>query len=126
MADPAIILVVEDEELVRDFTVDLLSDCGYVVLAAANGREALAMLDGETKIDLLFTDIVMPGDLDGFALAREAKRRRPLLPVLYTSGYTDRFGASDVGETFGPIVAKPYRLDQLDTEIRRALGTAGL
>jgi len=124
MADPATILVVEDEELVRDFTVELLSDCGYVVLAAANGREALDLLDREKKIDLLFTDIVMPGDLDGFALAREAKRRRPLLPILYTSGYTNRFSAGDMGETFGPIVAKPYRPDQLSLEIRRALGTA--
>jgi CheY-like chemotaxis protein len=121
MDNPAVILVVEDEELVRDFTVELLSDFGYRVFAAANGHEALKVLERETRIDLLFTDIVMPGNLDGFALAREAKLRSPRLQVLYTSGYTNRFAATEVGETFGSIVPKPFRPDQLGTEIRRAL-----
>lgn len=121
MTDPTTILVVEDEEMVRDFTVELLSDYGYKVLAAANGEEALSLLERTARVDLLFTDIVMPGDLDGFALAREAKRRRPELRVLYTSGYTNRFATAEMGETFGPIIAKPYRLDQLGTQIRRAL-----
>lgn len=123
MDSTATILVVEDEELVREFTVELLADYGYRVLAAANGREALGILEREPGIDLLFTDIVMPGDLDGFALAREAKHRRPDLEILYTSGYTNRLAATEIGETFGPMIAKPYRPDQLGAEIKRALGT---
>jgi CheY-like chemotaxis protein len=119
---PATVLVVEDEELVREFTVELLSEFGYDVLAAANGREAMGfILDGGRKIDLLFTDIVMPGELDGFALAREARRHRPALPILYTSGYTNR-AAENAADALGPLVAKPYRPEQLRTEIRRALG----
>jgi CheY-like chemotaxis protein len=115
------ILVVEDEELVRDFAVELLREFAYEVLAAANGREAMALIDDPgTRIDLLFTDIVMPGELDGFALAREARRRRPALPVLYTSGYTNRTDGDDA-EAFGPMVPKPYRPEQLRTEIERAL-----
>jgi CheY-like chemotaxis protein len=119
---PATVLVVEDEELVREFTVELLGEFGYRVLAAANAGEAMRLIeDDSTRIDLLFTDIVMPGELDGFALAREARRRRPALPVLYTSGYTNRAAESAV-EALGPLVAKPYRPEQLRTEIRRALG----
>jgi CheY-like chemotaxis protein len=119
---PATVLVVEDEELVREFTVELLGEFGYRVLAAANGREAMQLIeDSSAKIDLLFTDIVMPGELDGFALAREARRCRPTLPVLYTSGYTNR-SADNVVEALGPLVAKPYRPEQLRIEIQRALG----
>jgi CheY-like chemotaxis protein len=122
MPRAATILVVEDEELVRDFTVELLADYGYAVFSAANGSEALAVLERQPEIDLLFTDIVMPGELDGFALAREARKRRPALRILYTSGYTNRFADRDMGETFGPMVSKPYRPDQLRAEIGRALG----
>ena len=125
MGKPGIILVVEDEELVRDFTVELLTEEGYVVLAAASGNEALAIIEREPGIDLLFTDIVMPGSLDGFALAREAKLRRPDLHVLYTSGYSSRLAAPGPGETFGPVVAKPYRPSQLTGEIKRALRSDG-
>jgi CheY-like chemotaxis protein len=118
---PATILVVEDEELVREFTVELLIEFGYQVLAAANAREAMRFLESEgLQIDLLFTDIVMPGELDGFALAREARRHRPRLSVVYTSGYTSRTTENGI-ELFGPLVAKPYRPEQLRTELNRAL-----
>jgi CheY-like chemotaxis protein len=118
---PVTILVVEDEELVRELTIDLLTEFGYAVLAAADGREAMSLIEDSAKrIDLLFTDIVMPGELDGFALAHEARRRRPTLPVLYTSGYTNRSGGNEE-ETLGRMVPKPYRPDQLRTEICRAL-----
>ena len=118
------ILVVEDEELVREFTVDLLGELGYRVLAASNGRDALELLEREPGVDLLFTDIVMPGELDGFALAREARQRRPRLPVLYTSGYTNRVGENAVAASLGKMLPKPYRPDQLRDEIRRALEPA--
>jgi CheY-like chemotaxis protein len=115
------ILIVEDEELVREFAVELLVEFGYEVLAAANAREAMALIDDlGTRIDLLFTDIVMPGELDGFALAREARRRRPALPVLYTSGYTNRTVENEAA-AFGPMMPKPYRPEQLRSEIERAL-----
>jgi len=118
---PATILVVEDEELVREFTVELLTEFGYNVLAAANAREAMRFVESDgLQIDLLFTDIVMPGELDGFALAREARRRRPRLSIVYTSGYTSR-AAENAVELFGPMVAKPYRPEHLRTELHRAL-----
>jgi CheY-like chemotaxis protein len=116
------ILVVEDEELVREFTVELLTELGYDVVQAANALDALGVLDRNEPVDLLFTDIVMPGELDGFDLAREAKRRQPRLNVLYTSGYTNRFTERDIGETFGKILPKPFRPDQLENEVRGALG----
>ena len=114
-------ILVEDEELVRQFTVDLLGEFGYRILAAANGREALDLLESETAVDLLFTDIVMPGELDGFALARRARQRRPSLPVLYTSGYTSRGPERGATDLLGQMLPKPSRPDQLRDEMRRAL-----
>ena len=117
------ILIVEDEELVREFAVELLCEFGYEVLSAADGHEAIALIDdGANRIDLLSTDIVMPGELAGYALAREARRRRPALPILYTSGYTNR-NPGGGAEALGTMVVKPYRPDQLRTEIERALRT---
>ena len=80
-------LVVEDEAVVRQFTVDALSELGYRVLEAEGAAAALRLLDAHPEVPLLFTDVVMP-DMDGRRLANEALRRRPGLRVLFTTGYT--------------------------------------
>ena len=82
------ILVVEDDEALRLYTLEVLSDLGYSVLAAANAAAALDIIGRSPDIDLLFTDIVMPGGMNGRQLADEATRQRPALKVLFTTGYT--------------------------------------
>jgi signal transduction histidine kinase len=82
------ILVVEDEEAVRAFSVEMLRELGYSVLEAADGHAALRVLEANSRVDLLFTDVGLPGGLNGRALADEALKRRPRLKVLFTSGYT--------------------------------------
>src|SRR5215470_11872776 len=83
------ILVVEDDELVRPSVESLIESLGYRVLSAGNGPDALEILRQDTPIDLLFTDAFMPGGMYGPKLVAEARRLRPELKVLYTSGYWD-------------------------------------
>ena len=116
------ILVVEDDADVRALAVTYLSELGYRVLEAAEAQAALALFeDGET-IDLLFVDLVLPGTLDGHALALEANRRQPALQVLYTSGYprttSMRAGKLDEGAR---LLMKPYRREDLARAVRGIL-----
>ena len=83
------ILIVEDDALVREYVVTQISSLGYKTLAASNAAEALAIINGPDRIDLLFTDVIIPGGLNGRQLATEALTRRPELKILYTSGYTE-------------------------------------
>src|SRR5207302_4361670 len=83
----ATILVVEDDPDVREMIVGILSDLGHRTLVATNGPEALAFLNRDHSVDLLFTDIVMPAGMSGTELARQASRLRPDLKVLLSSGY---------------------------------------
>jgi CheY-like chemotaxis protein len=108
------ILVVDDDPLVRDYAETVLVDAGYDVLTAADGAAALGLMRGMAGIDLLFTDIVMPG-LDGFEVARQARDVSPGLKVLFTSGY-----ASDLSRA-NRLLKKPYRPQQLADEIAAAL-----
>src|SRR5581483_9481331 len=85
---PATILVVEDEPLIQLITSEALNESGYRVLVAGDADEAIGILSRDESVRLLFTDIVMPGALDGFGLAEWAKSVRPDLKVLYTSGYS--------------------------------------
>ncbi|HUL10156.1 MAG TPA: PAS domain S-box protein, partial [Candidatus Acidoferrum sp.] len=116
------ILVVEDDGQVRAFVLGQLRDLGYRVLEAADGPEAQAILASDAAIDLLFTDVVMPGGLTGRQLADAAKRRRPELKMLFTSGYTEdsvhRLGQLDLGVR---LLSKPYRRQELAQRIREAL-----
>ena len=119
-ADPRI-LVVEDDELVREFAVRLIKSLGYPVACAADGMEAMRIIEESSTIDLLFTDIVMPG-VDGIILADMVKQRRPMLKILYTTGYRDIARAkSEAGILHGRIIEKPYRPAELESEIRRLL-----
>jgi signal transduction histidine kinase len=116
------ILVVEDDKLVRTFVVGLIRSLGYVALSAVDADEALVVIDSAQTIDLLFTDMIMPGSMNGRQLADEALRRRPSLKVLFTSGYTDNtiihYGRLDAGVM---LLAKPYQRGDLARMIRSAL-----
>ncbi len=116
------ILVVEDDALVRSFVMTQLKALGYRTLAGSTAAEGLAQLESEKDIALLFTDVVLPGGMNGRQLADEARRRWPHLKVLYTSGYTENAivhqGRLDPGIR---LLSKPYRLDELASAVRAAL-----
>jgi len=116
------VLIVEDDVLVRKYVVTQVQSLGYRTLAASNASEALTIIDEGEQIDLLFTDVVMPGPINGRQLAIEALNRRPSLKVLYTSGYTKNamihHGHLD---TEVLLLAKPYRKADLAKMIRTAL-----
>ena len=108
------ILVVEDDANVRDFVVDYLSALGYRVLDRIDGSSALDILRSAEHVDVLFTDIVMPGAMDGLALFRHAREMRPELKVVFTTGYSDVVMAGNGAEDIdGPVLRKPYNLTDL-------------
>lgn len=119
------VLVVEDDDAVRDVTVAMLSDLGYNVLKARDADAGLAIIESGVPIDLLFTDVVMPGKLKSGELARKAKERRPELEVLFTSGYTENSivhgGRLDPGVN---LLSKPYARETLARKIRMLLDKA--
>ncbi len=116
------ILLVEDNELVRHNAEEQLLNLGYRVLVAGNGPEAIEVLRKEADIDLLFTDVVMPGGMTGRELALAAQELRPGLKVLYTSGYTENsivhHGRLDKGVH---LLNKPYRQIDLARKVRAVL-----
>ena len=120
--DGEVVLVVEDEDRVREMSSAMLRELGYGVIHAASAAEALALLERQPEISLLFTDIVMP-DTNGRQLADAARRLRPDLPVLFTTGYTRNAiihnGVLDAGVQ---LISKPFTLDQLATKVREVLG----
>jgi signal transduction histidine kinase len=120
--DRETILVVEDDHLVRTFVVGQIQSLGYSTLAAVNAAEALVVIDGPQEIDLLFTDMIMPGSMNGRELADQARQRRASLKILFTSGYSNETiihnGHLDAGVL---LLAKPYRKSDLARMIRAAL-----
>jgi CheY-like chemotaxis protein len=121
----ATVLVVEDDERVREVAAETLRDAGFHVVAAQDAPEALALLERREPFDLLFSDIVMPGGMTGIELAQAARRLRPALPVLLVTGYAGPVeGSVDHGFE---VLAKPYdqaalarRIAELVTERQRA------
>ena len=122
------VLVVEDEVLVRLVIADYLRDCGYKVHEAVSGEEAIAILQApEVSIDVVFSDVEMPGSMDGFALARWVRANKPGMEVILTSGIER---SADIAATLceaGPLMKKPYssqdvvdRLRQLAAKARRS------
>jgi PAS domain S-box-containing protein len=119
------VLAVEDDPAVRASVIAQLESLGYKVLTAANGEEALAAIVDDVVFDLLFTDVIMPGPMNGRRLAEEAMKRRTNLKVLFTSGYTEsaimHHGRLDPGVFLLP---KPYRKSDLARMIRLTLSSA--
>jgi CheY-like chemotaxis protein len=116
------ILVVEDDPDVRSFAVQQLCRMGYSVAEATDGPSALEKLSRDGAIDLLFTDVIMPGGMTGRQLADKVKISRPEIKVLFTSGYTENsithHGRLDPGVV---LLQKPYRIEQLARKIRQVL-----
>jgi PAS domain S-box-containing protein len=118
-----LILVVEDNATVRKSVVRQLQKLGYRTLEAEDGQEALAILDRDPRIDLLFSDVVMPGGLSGRQLAAAVRRKRPHIKILLTSGFPDKAGDARAGERKEPVLGKPYRQRDLALKLREILQT---
>lgn len=119
MAGPRI-LVVEDEFLVRLILVETLGDAGYDAAEAADGEEAVRLLDGD-GYDLLVTDVHMPGRLDGVSVARHARERFPGMPVVFATARPDSVrGFGKLGER-DALVPKPYGTEEMLRVVRRVL-----
>jgi PAS domain S-box-containing protein len=120
------ILVVEDEPSLRVYAVEALRDLGYRVLEAADGKGALAVVEQHPEVQLLFTDVVLTGGMNGRALAEEVARRKPGIPVLYTTGYTANaivhHGRLDPGMH---LIGKPFTYAELAAKVRRMLDGTG-
>ncbi|MBV9511851.1 MAG: response regulator [Caulobacteraceae bacterium] len=115
------VLVAEDEDGVREFAAEALGQLGYDVVAAANGPEALALLEQHADVSILLTDVVMPG-MNGRQLADQALRRSPALKVVFMTGYThDAIVHNGVVDAGTHLVSKPFTLAQLDAELEAAL-----
>jgi CheY-like chemotaxis protein len=128
MIDPEqTILVVDDDHEVREVALAVLEAAGYRVVAAASGDDAYGLLlaQPDLRVDVLFTDVVMPGRLDGIDLASAARSLRPGLPVLYASGFPnlvrDRWDSAP-GE---PVLRKPYRAGELCSAVMGLLDAGG-
>ncbi|EFH12222.1 histidine kinase famiy protein [Teichococcus cervicalis] len=116
------ILVVDDRPDVAELAREILQDFGYRILVAHNGPAALELLDGAGPVDLLFSDLIMPGGMNGAMLAREARRRRPRLKVLLTTGYAEAsLERSTAGGAEFEIIGKPYGRLELSRKIRLIL-----
>ncbi|MDC8445391.1 MAG: PAS domain-containing protein [Nitrosomonas sp.] len=122
MGNGEVILLVEDDDMVRKYAHDQLLSLGYQVRVAANGVEALNLIRDGEQIDLLFTDVVMPGGINGRQLADQALQLRPALKILFTSGYTENaivhHGRLDPGVN---LLNKPYRREELARRVQRSL-----
>ncbi len=120
------VLVVEDEVLIRLVIADYLRECGYRVHETANALEAVAVLQSpDVSVDIVFADVQMPGDMDGFELARWVRARHPGMRVILTSG-AER--SADIAATLceaGPLLDKPYEPQGVVERIRQLMAKAG-
>ncbi|HEV7372897.1 PAS domain-containing protein [Arenibaculum sp.] len=115
------ILVVEDDEVVATTVAAALEDAGYAVAWVATADEALSLLAGGTPFDLVFSDVVMPGRLSGLDLVQAARHLRPDLPVVLTTGYSEKLARAEGVH----VLAKPYRIDDLVHALDAAMDAAG-
>ena len=116
------LLVVDDEALIRMMVSDFLQECGFKVLEASNAHEAIEMIEAsQSVIDLVFSDVTMPGELDGFALSRWIRTHRPELPVILTSGDSKKSAAAQAICAKVQFLPKPFDLHLAVAQIRRAI-----
>lgn len=117
------ILVVEDEPVIRMDVADGLREFGFKVYEAGDGHEALQIL-AKTPVNIVFSDIQLPGGLDGFDIARHVRAKLPGVPVILTSGFVRADSAPSDMADVAPLVAKPYDLHKLVERFRTALASA--
>ncbi len=115
------ILLVEDEFLIRLTLAEVLTDEGYDVVEAATGDEAMALLETGLTVQILLTDIQLPGLLDGYALTKQARLAIPGLPVIFMTGRPDR-ADGPMADTLDTYIAKPYLPSDICKTVRRILG----
>jgi CheY-like chemotaxis protein len=117
-----VILLVEDHADLRDYSAGVLRELGYQVIEAGDGPTAIDILRSGCRLDLLFTDVVLPGGMNGRQLADQAGGLRPGLKMLFTTGYTRNAivhnGKLDAGVA---LISKPFTFDQLATKVRMVL-----
>lgn len=113
------ILLVEDNLPLADIASALLDQLGHDTVSVVNARDALSLLEAGTKVDAVFCDVVMPGDMNGAALARTLRRDYPGLPVTLTTGYDELLAATPTPGCV-EVLSKPYRLDDLESALERA------
>jgi CheY-like chemotaxis protein len=121
------VLVVEDEPLLREMARDILEECGYQILEASSGKEALEVWDRQaSQIDLLLTDMVMPGGVSGVDLAERLQASQPRLRVVFTSGYAaNEVNREVLDKTSARFLPKPYTHDELAKTVRECLDKSG-
>jgi PAS domain S-box-containing protein len=116
------VLLVEDDDEVASLVTEMLAELGYRVTRAASAQGALGALADDRAVDLVFSDVLMPGAMNGMDLAREVRRRRPQMPILLTTGYSGAAFKEAASEHIN-VLRKPYEIDALDAALRAALAT---
>lgn len=119
-----VLLVVEDEAFIRFDIADMLREVGFEVIEARDAHEALEALQSAARVDLVFTDIQMPGLMNGLGLARHVLAQHPGLPVILTSGASLRLDIEPALAALGPIEPKPYAPETILARVHAALAPA--
>ncbi len=122
-AVPAVVLVVEDEMLLRMRAVDMVEDAGYIPVEAADADQAVAILESRSDIALMFTDIQMPGSMDGLGLAHSVHERWPPIKIIMVSGKL-KLANTDI-PTDSRFFEKPFEAGEMIAEMQNMIGHAG-
>jgi CheY-like chemotaxis protein len=120
---PAVVLVVEDEMLLRMRAVDMVEDAGYIPVEAADADQAVAILESRSDIALMFTDIQMPGSMDGLGLAHSVHERWPPIKIIMVSGQL-KLANTDI-PTDSRFFEKPFEAGEMIAEMQSMIGQAG-
>lgn len=121
-AGPSVILLVEDNPEMREFVTRALGFLGHAAIEVGDGASALTALSERANVRLLLTDVMLPGGLNGAELAREARRRRPDLKILFMSGYADTaIDAEELERLGATMLAKPFRVRDLQERLKQVL-----